>query len=336
MKSELTLIPSLTIHPGQIYIYSTPHWEPTKPQKRQPYINSIEDKILYDSFINSSRSPAGKVSPTAKRKITKAIDYLLMMSDDKPVTSQKTGRRFHFKVAFITLTLPSKQIHSDNEIKRTCLNSFLIELQKYHKVKRYVWRAEKQKNGSIHFHIIIDKFVHYNDIRNRWNRIVNKLGYVDRYRDAMREFYKDGFKVRKDLLKNWNETAQRKVYHKNLNTGWHSPNSTDIHSIRKIFNLGKYFVKYMTKNQEEKPTKLKMKKKSTNKPGEFGEHQKTYLISKVAKWMFVHPSQMNSINSLLILLLKLIVATIILFCTLISEDCEIMELIHYLFLSLTT
>ena len=64
-----------------------------------------------------------------------------------------------YKLTFITLTLPSKQIHSDNEIKSKCLNQFLIELKKNHSVSRYIWKAEKQENNNIHFHIIADKFI---------------------------------------------------------------------------------------------------------------------------------------------------------------------------------
>jgi hypothetical protein len=157
-----------------------------------------------------------------------------------------------FRLSFVTLTLPSPQIHSDNQIKRDFLNSFLIEIQRYHNVTNFLWRAEKQGNGNIHFHIILDTFIGYNDIRNRWNRIINKLGYVDRYQERMKKFYSEGYQVRKDLLSNWNEQAQRKSYNVNVKTDFQNPNSTDVHSIRKILNLKAYFSKYLTKNSIER------------------------------------------------------------------------------------
>jgi hypothetical protein len=80
----------------------------------------------------------------------------------------------------------------------------------------YIWRAEKQKNGNIHFHILSDKFIPYTELRESWNRIVEKLGYVTRFRD------KNGMK---------------------------KPNSTDIHSLNKVKNISNYILKYMVKNE---------------------------------------------------------------------------------------
>ena len=251
MKPTLTLIPTLSINPHQISFYNQVCWHPYKPLYNKPVKDSKERINVSNSFINSKRIAAGNVSKIAKRKLGRAVDYLLLMADDKYINKQITGRAFNFKVAFITLTLPSKQVHSDNEIKRKCLNSFLIEIERYHKVKRYVWRAELQKNGNIHFHILIDKFVHWNDIRNRWNRIINKLGYVDRYREKMKEFYRSGFVVREDLLKNWPIEKQRANYKANKLTDYHNPNSTDIHSLKKIRNIKFYLIKYMSKNEIE-------------------------------------------------------------------------------------
>lgn len=253
MSHQLFLIPTITVHPNQINFYKEVHWDPKKPKQYDLAGNEIKKTKTYDHLLDSTRSAEGNISKVAKRKITKAIDYLLLFASDKSVHSLKTGRAFNFKIAFITLTLPSKQIHSDNEIKRKCLNSFLIELQRFYNVKRYVWRAELQKNGNIHFHIIVDKYIPWNELRNRWNRIINKLGYVDRYRDQMREFYKDGFQVREDLTDNWSELKQYRAYQANLKTDFSNPNSSDIHSIQKIRNLTSYFVKYLTKNETLEP-----------------------------------------------------------------------------------
>ena len=267
MENQLILIPTIKVHPHQINFYNQVEWNPRKPYREDRHGDSLKEFRRHAHLLDSTRSPEGKVSKLAKRKITKAIDYLLLFASDKTVTSIKTGRKFSFKIAFITLTLPSKQIHSDNEIKRTCLNSFIIELQKYEKVKNFIWRAELQRNGNIHFHIILDKFIPWNVIRNRWNRIVNKLGYVDRYRDSMREFYKDGFKVRKELTHKWSEGKQRAAYKKNVLTDYHSPNSTDVHSIKNVHNLTHYFVKYLTKNETNKTSQETEEKENKKQTG---------------------------------------------------------------------
>jgi hypothetical protein len=250
MDSSPILIPQIAIHPSYITTYSEVHWTHGKPVRYE----SIEQKEIkspeFSHLLKSSRTSNGKVSDIAKRKVKKATEYLLLMANNKSVTSRYTGRKLQFKICFITLTLPSKQIHSDKEIKEKCLNSLLIELTRYYKVKNYIWRAEKQKNGNIHFHILTDKFIDWNELRNRWNRIVNKLGYVDRYRESQKNFHKNGFHVRTELLPSWSYERQLKAYEEGVKNHWDNPNSTDIHSVRKIINLKNYILKYMIKEVE--------------------------------------------------------------------------------------
>lgn len=259
MQNTLTLIPTISIHPGQINLYNEVHWNPHRPYREK--LNKNNESITHgaEHLLNSKRSAQGNVSSIAKRKMTKAVNYMLFVTNDKTVTNQYTGKNFKFKIAFATLTLPSKQIHSDNEIKAKCLNQILIELKKYYNVKNYIWRAEKQKNGNIHFHILVDKFIPHQELRDRWNRITNKLGYVDTYRSEMQRWHRNGFRVRKNLLKTWSKRKQFEAYERGARTHWNSPNSTDIHSVHKIRDLKSYITKYVTKN-EIKEFALKIEK----------------------------------------------------------------------------
>ena len=271
MPSDLIIIPQLTIHPNQIFTYNEYHF--TKPHVKHRYDNSSEkdNSAAPEKFLKSSRSANYLVSPNAKKKMNRAIDYLLLMSNTKTFANIYTGRNQQFKIAFVTLTLPSNQIHSDNEIKHKCLNSFLIELKKFYKVKNYVWRSEKQGNGNIHFHILVDKFIPHQEMRDRWNRIVNKLGYVNRYRESQINWHRNGFRVRKRLLRTWPEQKQKEAYDRGSKILWNSPNSTDIHSIREIHNIKEYFSKYMTKNEDNytrlMDASLEFKVKCSNGPG---------------------------------------------------------------------
>lgn len=252
MKPTLTILPAVSIHPGQINIYNEIHWDPGRPSRT----NSISDDSEYqhgaEHLLSSSRSAKGRVSSIAKRKMTKAINYMLFVTNTKRVTNNYNGRNFQFKIAFVTLTLPSKQIHPDNEIKSKCLNQLLIELKKSYNVKNYIWRAEKQKNGNIHFHLLVDRFIPYQELRDRWNRILNKLGYVDGYRVEQQTWHQNGFRVRKNLLPTWSKKKQFESYQRGAKTHWNSPNSTDIHSVRKIRDLKSYITKYVTKNEVKK------------------------------------------------------------------------------------
>lgn len=250
MKRTLDLIPCITIHPDKICTYISPNWSPNPPA-RDKTEKSIDEKLLkIEHIIDSSRSAEGNVSKLAKKKISKSIDYLILFSKKKGAYSRLSGKEFSFKIAFVTLTLPSRQVHSDNEIKNKCLNQFIIEIKKKYRVKNYVWRAEKQKNGNVHFHILIDKYIPWEELRNNWNRIINKMGYIDRYRETQKNWHKNGFRVRDNLLPTWSKAKQLQAYLSGARTHWNNPNSTDIHSIKKIKNIKSYVQKYVTKSSE--------------------------------------------------------------------------------------
>jgi hypothetical protein len=273
MKAELTVIPQISIHPSQVNFYYQYHWNPCRPKRSDnsdDYFAFVkEDGTLFEvkekkhqHILDSTRKANGEVSKTAKRKMNKAVDYLLLMANNKTGHSRFSGRFFKFKIAFITLTLPSTQMHDDRDIHKNCLNQFLIEIKKYYHVKNYVWRAEKQKSGNIHYHLLINKFIPWQELRDRWNRIIEKLSYVSHYRDNQQKWHKNGFKVRKELIKTWSEDKQQQAYKRGAATHWNSPNSTDIHSVQKVYNVKKYITKYMAKDDTEftiKGTNVKIK-----------------------------------------------------------------------------
>jgi hypothetical protein len=268
MKRELTFVPTIKIHPSRIITYNQVLWSPAPPTRERAGIAGKQlvsifkdgkwvEKRVSVSFLNSSRQGNGVLSTQAKKRLKLAIEYFLHLNRPKTGTSNYNGRKFSSKVTFITLTLPSKQIHTDNEIKAKCLNQFLIEIGKYNYVTNYVWRSEYQENGNIHFHILVNKYICWRDLRYRWNRIINKLGYVDRYQQNQKEWHSEGFKVRTDLLSKWKLEAQKKAYSEGVKFDWRNPNSTDIHSILNISNIKAYLTKYLTKTEQEKKEPIK-------------------------------------------------------------------------------
>jgi hypothetical protein len=277
MKPSFDIIPKVAVHPTCINVYNQIAWYPYKPGRKN-YENDTDitndlfenvDTITGEILANGSfikKSPAahlltsdknyhGKVSNQTRRKMGKAVDYLLYLANDKYLPDTANGKAYSFKIAFVTLTLPSKQVHSDDEIKDKCLNQLLVELRKRYNVKNYLWRAERQKNGNIHFHILLDKFIPWSELRDRWNRIINKLQYIERYRDEMKDFHKNGFQARKDLFKHWDYQSQIKAYKQGKINDWNSPNSTDIHSLYKISKVKEYISKYTTKDEQNSEVK---------------------------------------------------------------------------------
>jgi len=237
-------IPFITIHPDKINIYN-----------RVEDQNKIKKYNRFENLNGEVNDYKNKISINSRRKISKSVDYLLLFAQGGKLPNSLHGKLLKFKISFITLTLPSQQCHTDNEIKNKCLNQFIIELKRFYHVKNYIWRAEKQQNGNIHFHILTDKFIPWSEIRDRWNRIIEKLGYVSKYRDNLKKFHSGGFQVRQDLLKFWSLESQKKAYMNGIKNNWNNPNSTDIHSLKNINNAKKYLISYITKEEQNKGLK---------------------------------------------------------------------------------
>jgi hypothetical protein len=158
----------------------------------------------------------GIVSCKGRKRLEKSLAWLIYYSKPKKVTDMETKKTFTFNINFITLTISSKQMHSDKEITKVCLGSFLDKCRKMVGLKNYIWRAEAQANGNIHFHLVTDTYIHYNDIRKWWNQSQELLGYVTEF--------------------------SKKYHHFN-------PNSVDVHSVKHIQRICSYLGKYMTKER---------------------------------------------------------------------------------------
>jgi hypothetical protein len=179
----------------------------------------------------------GYISQKTAREVTRRISNLLEIA---PAVNRL--------VTFVTLTLPSQQKHSDNFVKRYMLGEFLEYLQKEHQVKMYIWKAEAQKNGNIHFHIMADSFLDnvtklrikkQGLINKAWNAICAKYGYLDSYKQDRLKDYKEG-KLTPDQVK-WHKAFKFSV-----------PNSTDVHKLKSKTKPEAYIVKYIAKPEPDR------------------------------------------------------------------------------------
>jgi len=206
--------------------------------------------ITYQSLIRAQEKKEGfEMSRQSSKRLFNSIDWFVASAKDKWTYCKIQQKAIKYKIAFITLTLPAKQIHSDEEIKKNCLNQFLTELKSYHNVKQYIWRAEAQKNGNIHFHITIKTYIHYKKIQDIWNRCIGKLGYLERFAEKFKHF---------------------------------EPHTTEIKSVKKIKNIARYLVKYLTKKNSHSITKDGVVYTSRNITGKkFGQSQSLSAIKSL-------------------------------------------------------
>ena len=157
----------------------------------------------------------GFMSPKTRSKVKRYLSTWIQACNKIKSTphQEKLDKIPYF--TFVTLTLPASQEHTDQEIKRKLLTPFIATLQRKFNVWHYFWRAEAQKNGNIHFHLIVDSFIDHRELRKEWNQKCNSLNYVDRF----------------------------KVVFNHSN-----PNSTDIHSFKSINSPESYVIKYCCKS----------------------------------------------------------------------------------------
>jgi hypothetical protein len=250
---ELSFIPCYSLSPRALTLYEIPDIS-YSPGNQSAGWQNLKDNV----------NKYGDLSEHATKRLKKTIQFMLYLSLDKEIqgkvilskhqdfTTEYEKGNIHsspvqHKLSFITLTLPDIQAHSDNTMKKQCLNHFLTFLRRNHNCNLYIWKAEKQDNGNIHFHILINKYIHWQEIRDKWNTIISKLGYIDKYRRKMKEHYKNGFKKSSNNHDTRSISAQYKAYETGQKENWSNPNSTDIHALYKVQNVSAYITKYIAK-----------------------------------------------------------------------------------------
>ncbi len=207
------------------------------------------------SEIPTIKAEKGEISKKGQRALKKAVYWFLYSVHPEIVTKS----RHKNKISFLTLTLPSKQVHSDKEIKEKALNQFITELRQKYNVKKYIWKAEKQDNFNLHFHLLTDVFLPVKEVKQIWNRIINKMGYVYEYSKKMNALtWPEYWTMRAKEYKPKYESKEkfinriRKAYKKGVQTSWREPNSIDIESLKGVNHIAAYISKYMTKGHKGK------------------------------------------------------------------------------------
>lgn len=205
-KARPTVIPMVKLKPWQITLYTYLEFPTRREIDRSKHItNTKENRKTY----------TGKITRTSLTNLKAAIKLLIAQSKEKEALNFKTGTYFKFRCNFITLTLSTDQgSWGDKSIKSKLFDPWMKKAKRWFDLKNYVWRAERQKNSNIHFHLITDTYIDHKQLRDSWNESQQLLHFIDAF--------------------------EKKNGHRN-------PNSTDVHSIRKIKDLAAYICKYMTK-----------------------------------------------------------------------------------------
>lgn len=214
-------------------------------QIRKNCIISYNDYSVLDKQNPSEKPPiksSGIFSLSAQKRMKKIIDIW-----------QYTFENYLIEISFITLTISSKM---KDEINYEKMLKKWIEIMQYRYGKfNYVWKVEFQKNGNIHYHLMIDEKIDWKVVRKNWNKI--QKVHVDEYQIAMKNKYSRGFYYDEKMIdKNNNiisEEIQKERYEKGYKANWRNPNSTDVKIVDLTKeNVGAYVSKYVAKNEDDK------------------------------------------------------------------------------------
>jgi len=275
--NEFTIVPKFSFSPEKLVIYNE-IIKPTKtkiePLKKVAIKRtSATGDIQHDMFIEKHLKKSNivqeiqmdqvikkekiqrkfhnfKISQNAQRTLKEKINWLYFLSKSRQVTTYSGRKIFNFRMGFITLTLPSKQVHPTSYITKVLFNQFLVELRQRVKMNNYVWRLEFQKNKNVHYHIATDTYIDYWLITKIWNRILKTHGYIEPY---TKKHSGIGLKAYNKMYNSNGKTdfnIMAKRYAKGASNKWMQPPTCDVKSVVSNKAISNYISKYFSKNSE--------------------------------------------------------------------------------------
>lgn len=209
MELNFIIVPTVQIRYKQLLIYNKFHFTET-------YSKSL--KYSRGQRLAGQKTYSGTVTKGAKKRMSKAIDLLLMISPQKKVFNPIIKKWQKFQLTFITLTIADNtKNYSASASYKMLLSPFLDWLRVKKNVKTYIWKLELQARGQIHYHITTNEFIEFTEIRNKWNELQLNNGMLADFKEKY---------------------------------GHTDPNSTDIHAVYKIQDIKAYLLKYLSKSEQ--------------------------------------------------------------------------------------
>jgi hypothetical protein len=123
------------------------------------------------------------------------------------------------------------------------LNKFLVSLRKQFKDLQFLWVAERQDNGNIHFHIILNKRLPI----GKWNA----MWVLQQYNAGLVGQNKYGLEIPKDkIVEAYRQDAKEGFRKKRIQE---MLNPFDVKKVKSIGGLSGYLTKYITSQKKEVP-----------------------------------------------------------------------------------
>lgn len=150
----------------------------------------------------------------SRKRLAKAVTIMSQAIKPRWIHNPVNDRLMFHRFSFMTLTVSDDRNITAREAYDKLFSHFLDWLTRTEGVTTYIWKAELQKRGQIHYHVTFPNFIHWRKIRNKWNDLQRQAGLLDGY-------------------------AKK---HKNFDA-----NSTDIHNTQNVKHADKYMLKELGK-----------------------------------------------------------------------------------------
>jgi hypothetical protein len=134
----------------------------------------------------AKKAYSGAMTQGSRKRLAKAITIMCQATKPRWITNSVSNKMNYHRFAFITLTVSSPHNITARKAYDDLLSHFLDWMTrtvgaKNPAAKTYVWKAELQKRGQIHYHITTPAFIHMHAIRDKWNDLQRRAGLLDEY-----------------------------------------------------------------------------------------------------------------------------------------------------------
>lgn len=190
--------------------------------------NHIFEKsfIINDKNQEDEEKPIKKEKPKEKKVQLYGLRKTKIRNKILNFFSLNKSKKF---CAFYSISFP---IEITDEIGYKVFNTWLTRCRKEVGLKSYLWVAERQKNGTLHFHLITHNFMNIRTVNNFMKACL------------MTQFIKGNLNCRKSVIDTYNGVDVDNLYHSKK--GRHkNKRLSKIESQRK---LSYYLTKYISKN----------------------------------------------------------------------------------------
>lgn len=179
------------------------------------YNSAVSVKRQLNMSRQQEKQYSGGMSQGSRKRMAKAITVMSQAVKGRWKTNPATGQMMYHKFTFLTLTVSSPENITARQGYDGLLSHFLDWLTRTKGVKTYIWKAELQKRGQLHYHITSPALIHWREVRDKWNDLQRRAGLLDQYA---------------------------------LEHGHFDPNSTDIHNTKQVKNADRYLLKELNKS----------------------------------------------------------------------------------------